>query len=233
MAETKQTPSKWADPWTYAQIVGYLALGAALLRGFGPRTWSALWDAISGQTSAAWVQAVGSIAAIVFATRIATQQSAAQHRTAMAVIDRQVRLERASAGMALLAAAVEAAGGLQHVASKLPDVAAGRRNGTAVAASLGPKLRDVLNAVDGLDPSALPFELVGSRTRLHFQLRFATSMLEQLAGSEDLEDEGIAICVEAIGSASTKAQEILEFVDKSDEQWLPDGMRRTSANFSR
>ena len=98
MSNTKQTPSTWRDPWAYAQAVGYLALAAALLRAHGPATWCKLWEAVSGQTAAAWVQAVGSLVAIGIAVWVSRQQ----HNSAMRAVKRQGELQAHQAGLVVL-----------------------------------------------------------------------------------------------------------------------------------
>lgn len=78
--EKGKAPTTWKDPWTYAQMVGAAAFAAALWRAHGPGTWSAFWETISGQTAAAWVQAVGSIAAIAAAFSVASRGQRREER---------------------------------------------------------------------------------------------------------------------------------------------------------
>ena len=79
---------------------------------------------LAGLTSAdwaAWVQAVGSVAAIGVAIAVAAHQSKSQHASAMEVFQAQNRAERADAARTLAVLAANSARALRKISEQIPD----------------------------------------------------------------------------------------------------------------
>lgn len=79
---------------------------------------------LTGMTSsewAAWVQAVGSIAAIFGATSIAIWQSRKQHQNSLALLRAEHRLARTELALALLSLSTNCQRALAHCAAQFPD----------------------------------------------------------------------------------------------------------------
>lgn len=79
---------------------------------------------LSGLTSAewaAWIQALGSIAAVIGAAWVAIWQSRRQHQSSLAVLREEHRLARTELTLALLTLSRNCARAVQHAAAQLQD----------------------------------------------------------------------------------------------------------------
>ena len=117
---------------------------------------------------ASWVQAIGSIAAILFAIEIARRQ----HANSTKLMLEQHRLERQAAGTALVALGSTAQALLRLVHTKLPDVTALHGHGASTAAVLLPEVQQIEDALHGLELQALPANLVMPCVRFRSSVRF-------------------------------------------------------------
>jgi len=109
---------------------------------------------------AAWVQAIGSIAAIVGATWIAIWQSRRQHDNSLAVMRAEHRLSRTELARTLLALSVNCSRAMEHAAKQFPDRETVHRIADEEAHFDFNELRTIENAVIGVPLHSLPHRLV-------------------------------------------------------------------------
>lgn len=118
---------------------------------------------LTGLTSsewAAWVQAVGSIAAIIGATWIAIWQSRRQHAISRSVMREERRLERTEVARALLALSINCSRAIDHGAKQFPDRFAVHEIAEQATHFDLNELRIIENAVLGIPLHSLPHKLV-------------------------------------------------------------------------
>ena len=118
---------------------------------------------LTGLTSsewAAWVQAVGSISAIIGATWIAIWQSRRQHAISRSVMREERRLERTEVARALLALSINCAHAVDHGAKQFPDRVAVHEIAEQATHFDFNELRIIENAVLGIPLYSLPHKLV-------------------------------------------------------------------------
>lgn len=109
---------------------------------------------------AAWVQAVGSIAAIVGATWIAIWQSRRQHEVSLEVLRTEHRLARTELARTLLALSVNCSKAIEHAVKQFPDRDAAHQIAEQEAHFDCNELRAIENAVTGIPLHSLPHTLV-------------------------------------------------------------------------
>lgn len=109
---------------------------------------------------AAWVQAIGSILAIIAAAWIAIWQSRTQHRSAMALYKAEQRHTHAELSKTLLVLAKNSARAMVHFSGLLTDREAVHRMGSGeVYPNLG-ELRRIDKAIESIPLHSLPDTLV-------------------------------------------------------------------------
>lgn len=109
---------------------------------------------------AAWVQAVGSIGAIVGATWIAIWQSRRQHEISLEVIRTEHRLARTELARTLLVLSVNCSKAIEHAVKQFPDRDAVHTIAEQAAHFDFNELRVIESAVTGIPLHSLPHTLV-------------------------------------------------------------------------
>ena len=109
---------------------------------------------------AAWVQAVGSVAAVAAAIWIASAQSSRQHKTSMQVLREEHRLARIELARTLLALSMNCQKLVKHITGQMPDRSTIHRIATGEAHLDLRELRILESAVDGIPLHSLPHTLV-------------------------------------------------------------------------
>lgn len=115
---------------------------------------------LSSSEWAAWIQAVGSIAAIVGATYIAIWQSRRQHEISLAVMRAEHRLARTELARTLLALSVNCSRATEYVVKQFPDRESVHRIAEQEAHFDFNELRIIESAVIGIPLHSLPHTLV-------------------------------------------------------------------------
>lgn len=109
---------------------------------------------------ASWVQALGSIAAIIGAVGIAIWQSRQQHKASLALLRAERQLARIEQAKAVLALSTGALSLLEHSANAFPDREAVHNTAEGRRYFDFGELRVVEGAIQGILPHTLPHELV-------------------------------------------------------------------------
>lgn len=109
---------------------------------------------------ASWIQAGGSIAAIVGAAWIAIWQSRRQHETSLALMRAEHRLARTELARTLLALSTNCARAIEFVAKQFPDREAVHRIAEQETHFDFNELRMIETAVTGIPLHSLPHSLV-------------------------------------------------------------------------
>ena len=119
--------------------------------------------AISVLTSsewAAWVQAIGSILAIIGATGIAIWQSSKQHKNSLELLSTEHRLARLEVAQALLSLSTSSLRLLNNYSKQLPDREAVHNIGRGITHLDMNELKVVEGAVQAIPLHSLPHQLV-------------------------------------------------------------------------
>jgi len=167
----KHTLWDWRDPMHWLAGALLLAVTAMCSYAFMPAdAWKGLWS----EEAAGWAQAVGSVVAIVFATKIARVQSEAQHASAMAVLREQIKVQRYPVLATLTAQAQVLLASLDQLETHLKSREDVIKTGATVWSVIQPMLEDARAIIDRLPAELLP----GTAILLMTQLRFAMKGLE-------------------------------------------------------
>lgn len=181
----------WKEPWYWAQILGYLAFGVAVARAYWPGTVKELWDVLSGATAAAWVQTVGSIAAIVFALKAAREQSDRQHTTTMAALKEQHRRDRFATGKAAVVLLSRAEGVFRTVRKEVSNVATLRKGRFNLQMGGMGELRDLMTELDRIEVHMLPSVIVGEYLQCVGFIRRAVRLATDIQNHATVVDDTI------------------------------------------
>ncbi len=129
---------------------------------------------ISNLTSpewAAWVQAIGSILAIIGATGVAIWQSNKQHKNSLELLSIEHRLARLEVAQALLSLSKSSLRLLKNYAKQLPDRSAIHNIGHGVTHLDTDELKVVEGAVQTIPLHSLPHQLVSLTMMLGSTIR--------------------------------------------------------------
>lgn len=119
----------------------------------------------------AWVQAIGSIAAIIGAAAIAIWQSNKQHVNSLELLSTEHRLSRLEVARALLSLSTSSLSMLNHYAKLLPDRDAVHHFGDEITHLDLNELKVVEGAVQTIPLHSLPHQLVSLTMMLGSTLR--------------------------------------------------------------
>lgn len=119
----------------------------------------------------AWVQAIGSIVAIIGATAIAIWQSKKQHQNSLDLLSAEHRLARLETAQALLSLSTSSLKMLNHYAKLLPDRDAVHHFGDGATHLDTNEMRVVEGAVNAIPLHSLPHQLVSLTMMLGSTLR--------------------------------------------------------------
>ena len=119
----------------------------------------------------AWVQAIGSIVAIIGAAGIAIWQSNRQHKNSLDLLSTEHRLARLETAQALLSLSTSSLKMLNHYAKLLPDRYAVHHFGDGITHLDTNELRVVEGAVNAIPLYSLPHQLVSLTMMLGSTLR--------------------------------------------------------------
>lgn len=173
----EQSTWNWRDPLHWVAAILLTATASMCLYAFVPREgWKELWT----EPAAGWAQAIGSVFAIVFATRIARTQADAQHKSAMAVLREQTRVQRYPVLATLAAQARIVLAILEQLGDRLTSREDVVEYGATFWGVMGPTLRDARLVLDRLPVELLPGRAVLQATQLSFGLKAAEADIERI-----------------------------------------------------
>jgi hypothetical protein len=126
---------------------------------------------LNGQEWAAWVQAVGSILAIIGAASIAIWQSNKQQKNSLELLSTEHRLARLEVAKALLSLSINSLRLLKNYAKQLPDRSAVHNIGHGVTHLDTNELKVVEGAIQAIPLYSLPHQLVSLTMMLGSTIR--------------------------------------------------------------